>query len=233
MVSPASAGTAKKAPAKKAAAPAKKAPPAPKCVPILSKEGRCECESGCGVNTNGLSADVMKVVTDAANEGRKPESCIRTQACQDRLRTCYETRCCQFGRAAKKSSHSDGRACDFNPEKKNPLRVFWDYVTLKNINRLLHEKKHGGGLHVYTSKYVQPGTSIATKPAVKANFKYGSTPAEPPPPNAASRVPASEHQLLANGKYTCPRGLKSICGSTKDTPWCKSWIQSGRTPGCY
>lgn len=109
------------------------------------KKKKCECSSGCGMNQAGLKEKIKKYVAAAKKKGIRPVSCIRTQACQNRLRSCYENKCGQSGRAAKKSAHADGKACDFSKKdgsNLNPLRK------QHGINRLVHGKE-GGGLHDY------------------------------------------------------------------------------------
>lgn len=107
---------------------------------------RCGCSSGCGMNQKGLLPIIKKYVAEAAKIGIRPVSCIRTQACQDRLRSCYE-RCGQRGRAAKNSKHSDGRACDFSKKDGARLSALKKKTGLP-IKRLTHGRE-GGGLHEY------------------------------------------------------------------------------------
>jgi hypothetical protein len=212
----------------------------------------CGCSSGCGMITDGLSTDVKALMVKAAGEGRRPISCIRTQACQDRLRRCYE-RCGQHGRAARKSAHSDGRACDYSASHRSPLRNLRGRMGLHSIQDLLHGRGHGGGLHVYTTRFTRspqkqqeasrpkpqgkqpkeqvpvPGENTRPVPQVSQGSGGGGAP-------LPGRQPADVHgryNTLPNGKYRCPSGMQSICGSTRAYPWCQQWVSSGKTPGCY
>jgi hypothetical protein len=110
------------------------------------KKKNCACSSGCGMIQAGLRPNIKKFVQEAAKAGIQPASCIRTQACQDRLRACYE-RCGQRGRAAKKSKHADGKACDFSKRHGKALSAIKKRTGLP-IKRLTHGKE-GGGLHEY------------------------------------------------------------------------------------
>ncbi|HEY8278734.1 MAG TPA: hypothetical protein VIH99_03875 [Bdellovibrionota bacterium] len=204
----------------------------------------CKCSSGCGMITQGLSSDVLKLVQEGNRTGHSPLSCIRTQACQDRLRHCYE-RCGQYGRAARKSKHSDGTACDWMPDHGRALKQIESRNNLRNIRRLVHSKGQGSGLHEYTIRY----TKAPQGGGQPAQPVQPSQPAQPVQPAGGGdvgggdagggdkpRQPAGNsggHEQLANGKYKCARGMKSICGSTIGTRWCKSWVASGHTPGCY
>lgn len=206
----------------------------------------CRCSSGCGMVTQGLSADVKALMEKAKSQGRAPISCIRTQACQDRLRRCYES-CGQYGRAARKSAHSDGKACDFNPGHRGALRQLKNQMRLTQISDLLHRQGHGGGLHVFTNRYARtqqvaaeqkPAPVPPRRPENIEQAAEGPTarpsqrePAESVP--LPRRRPSEAYEQLSNGKYQCPSGLRSICGSTRDTPWCKSWMETGHTPGCH
>jgi hypothetical protein len=111
------------------------------------KRGECKCSSGCGMNQKGLKSEIKKLVAAAGKKKIYPASCIRTQACQDRLRRCYEKKCGMRGRAAKKSKHADGRACDFSKRNGGELTKIKRKNGLK-IKRLTHGKE-GGGLHEY------------------------------------------------------------------------------------
>jgi len=196
------------------------------------KGGYCPCTSGCGLNTDGLSADVKQLMVKARSNGRVPVSCVRTQACQDRLRSCYENRCGQYGRAARISAHSDGKACDYLPHHKMPLRGLRNQMGLKRISDLTHGSRQGGWLHVYTSQYTK-SASNSTPPKAKGEHGVSIKPQQAP--LLPERAPAAEgrYSQMPNGKYKCPTGLQSICGSTRDFPWCQQWIQTGKTPGCY
>lgn len=110
------------------------------------KRRNCGCSSGCGMNQAGLKPIIKKFVAEAGKIGIRPVSCIRTQACQNRLRACYE-RCGQRGRAAKNSKHSDGRACDFSKRDGKRLSSLKKKTGLP-IKRLTHGRE-GGGLHEY------------------------------------------------------------------------------------
>jgi hypothetical protein len=114
------------------------------------KKGRsrrnCGCASGCGMNQAGLKPIIKKFVAEAGKIGISPVSCIRTQACQNRLRACYES-CGQRGRAAKNSKHSDGRACDFSKRDGKRLSALKKKTGLP-IKRLVHGRE-GGGLHEF------------------------------------------------------------------------------------
>jgi hypothetical protein len=204
---------------------------------LLSAQGAQACSSGCGIDTNGLSGDVKELMLKAKAEGRNPVSCIRTQACQDRLRSCYE-RQGQYGRAARRSAHSDGKACDYSPQHRGPLRNLKNKLGLRSIQDLVHRQSHGGGLHVFTTAF---------RKDVKRDAPTFKSPANAPlPPKrpdnlgeerepASAAVPAiskSEYPQLSNGRYDCPRNMRSICGSTKDFPWCRQWMSQGNTPGC-
>jgi hypothetical protein len=212
----------------------------------------CGCSSGCGMVTQGLSADVKQLMETAKAQGRKPISCIRTQACQDRLRRCYE-RCGQYGRAARRSAHSDGKACDYHPHHRGPLRALKGKLGLRNITDILHRPGHGGGAHVFTTRYTRSsGDTAQNRPNQNRPARRGeqniATPAHAPlPPERPQREPADAgenvplppqrasgaYEQMPNGKYRCPTSLRSICGSTRDTEWCQGWMQRGKTPGCY
>ena len=110
------------------------------------KRRNCGCASGCGMNQAGLKPIIKKFVAEAGKIGISPVSCIRTQACQNRLRACYES-CGQRGRAAKNSKHSDGRACDFSKGDGKRLSALKKKTGLP-IKRLTHGRE-GGGLHEY------------------------------------------------------------------------------------
>jgi hypothetical protein len=191
--------------------------------------GGCErCHSDCNGqiitynpdNGRTLSADIFALEKQATAAGAAPISCIRPQHCQTQLYNCYNA-CGQAGRAARHSAHTDATACDFNPRNSGTLsRLRRPYA---NLRELQHSQRQGGGLHDYSLRYVASNGAIppGNKPA----------PVKRPSPRApASNAPSD---AFPNGRYKCASGMKSICGSTKDTPWCKSWIASGHTPGCF
>jgi hypothetical protein len=86
-------------------------------IPWLSNEAHarrsCGCSSGCGLELDGLQPAMRQLVNNAMARGMRPTSCVRTQSCQNALIGCYN-RCGQRGRAARRSAHSDGKACDWN-----------------------------------------------------------------------------------------------------------------------
>ncbi|MCB9073049.1 MAG: hypothetical protein H6623_05475 [Bdellovibrionaceae bacterium] len=105
-----------------------------------------KCNSGCGFSMNGLSGKMRSFVRTARGYGANPISCVRSQSCQNRLRACYERRG-QAGRAASKSMHSSGRACDF--PRKQQSRVARARRQHPGVAQLTHKRSQGGGLHEY------------------------------------------------------------------------------------
>jgi hypothetical protein len=118
-----------------------------------------------------------------------------------------------------------GTACDWNKKDQNFLSGLKSRG-FHTIKELIHGGE-GGGLHEYTTDYSRSsGNALAGKLSVKE--AAGELP-------AGARSPASNGALerFPNGKYKCPTNLRSICGSTIGTPWCKYWTHHGHTPGCY
>ena len=109
----------------------------------------CNCSSGCGLNLQLLKPAMRKLAEATQKEGVGPISCVRTQACQDRLVSCFNA-CGQRGRAAPKSTHSDGLACDWSRRhgaKVNQIKAKMGLS--KSVKRIVHKPQHGGGLHDY------------------------------------------------------------------------------------
>lgn len=112
----------------------------------------CGCSSGCGLNLQLLKPAMRKLAEATQKEGVGPISCVRTQQCQDRLVACYN-RCGQRGRAAKKSTHSDGLACDWSRRHGQQVNKIKAKLGLNgSVKRLVHKAQHGGGLHDYLGK---------------------------------------------------------------------------------
>lgn len=109
---------------------------------LLAKK-KCRCSSGCGLITKGLSPKMTIYLREARAIGVRPISCLRTKKCQNRLRRCFE-RCGQRGRAARKSKHSAGRACDFKRRDEKKLKSLRIKFGMRQIS---HSRKKGGGIH--------------------------------------------------------------------------------------
>ncbi|MCB0377541.1 MAG: hypothetical protein KDD33_03550 [Bdellovibrionales bacterium] len=110
---------------------------------LVIKVKSCRCSSGCGFSMKNMSKTMRNYVAAAKKKGSSPISCFRAQSCQDRLRRCYN-RCGMKGRAARKSAHSSGRACDFPRKHQSRLR---SVRRRYGIRELIHKRSHGGGLH--------------------------------------------------------------------------------------
>lgn len=111
--------------------------------------GRTSCSScpGCGgLNTSGLKPNMARLARAATQARTRPISCYRPQACQDAMRICFE-RCGQRGRAARRSAHTTGRACDWNKRDTSKVQGVKRQLGLSGVVRSLSHGREGGGLH--------------------------------------------------------------------------------------
>ena len=196
-------------------------------------------------NKRTLSANIKAYMEKATSIGAKPISCIRPQMCQNDLLSCYAKHGCD-GRAAKRSKHTDGTACDWKGEHRGTLnRIIHNYSGVIPW----HHGNEGGGVHDFTNNYASSNGNVAPnggngpeqkepepkpKPAAqpKQKVKVEQSPAPDVPRQPASGGTGTYEQE-PSGRYKCPSGLRSICGSTADTRWCKQWKKNGHTAGCH
>lgn len=199
-----------------------------------------ECKSRCNgkiltyneENGRTLSANVKAYMEKATSLGAKPESCIRPQYCQNDLLACYHRHGCD-GRAARRSKHTDGTACDWKSQYRGTLnRIIHNYPNVI----AWHHGNEGGGIHDFTNRYTPSNGKIALNDG-RRSAKPAEPVAQPKTRPAPSREPAqsggaAHYERYPDGRYKCPRGLRSICGSTADTRWCRQWLANGNTAGC-
>lgn len=192
-----------------------------------------------------LSADIKALVQETQAVGAGPISCIRPQRCQDQLVRCFVA-CGQPFRAARRSQHADGAACDWSRQVGGTLAQH--RRKYPNIRHLVH-REGGAGLHDFTTRWVaskvSDGDSVPARPTARGKKSGGSPSVAEASPRRGNTVSAAsrqerhpagsggEYEQLSNGRYKCPARLSSVCGSTRSFPWCKSWIANGHTPGCY